>query len=354
MKHPVFISLGLALLVTAWMLSGSLAAPSDPQTARPTTTTTVKTHMRVSVTDSSAQQVAREVVAQGQLEPFRSIQVRAETEGQAVRLPFEKGTAVASGNVLVVLATANRPLQLAKADAEVASRKLQLAGVRELEQKGYQAKTKLKAAEASLAAARAERERIRLDLERTKVRAPFDGFIEDRPVEIGSLVEHGDVVAEIVDTSQIRAAAQIPQQSVAKVALGQAVSIRLLDGRTAQGQVTYIAGVAENATRSFRVEVIIPNQGNLIKAGVSAELRIDTGRLPAHFISPALLILDDLGRIGVMSIDEENIARFHTVELVRTEVDGVWVSGLPRHLKVISQGQGFVAVGEMVLPTPST
>ncbi len=354
MKRPVLLSICLALAVSAWMLSGSLAAPSKTASAPAEPSQPEKALMRVGIEQLVARNVSREVIAQGQLEAFRRVRVRAETEGQAVGLPFEKGAGVTAGDVLAVLAVADRKAQLAKAEADVARWKLELAGVRELEQKGYQAKTKLMAAEAALAAAGAERERIRLDLERINLRAPFSGFLEERPVEIGSLVEHGDVVAEIVDTSQIRAVAQIPQQSVASIVPGQAVSVRLLDGRRTQGHVSYIAGVAEQATRSFRIEAVIPNPKNRIKAGISAELRITTGQQMAHFISPALLVLDDVGRIGVKSIDDDNMVRFHAVDLVRSEIGGVWVSGLPTRLDVIAQGQGFVVVGETVIPIPST
>ena len=77
------------------------------------------------------------------------------------------------------------------------------------------------------------------------------------------------------------------------------------------------------------------------------------GEEPAHFISSAVLTLDAQGRVGVKSVDDANRVDFHPVSLVKTRADGVWVSGLPERIRVIDQGQGFVAEGEAVEPVPS-
>ena len=61
-----------------------------------------------------------------------------------------------------------------------------------------------------------------------------------------------------------------------------------------------------------------------------------------------MLSLDDAGEVGVKSVDEKGAVAFHPVSLVRTEANGVWVSGLPEHARVITRGQGFVSKGETV------
>jgi multidrug efflux system membrane fusion protein len=82
-------------------------------------------------------------------------------------------------------------------------------------------------------------------------------------------------------------------------------------------------------------------------------LSIVIGKEQAHFISPAVLALDDSGTVGVKSVDLASLIAFHPIEFVRTEADGIWVSGLPETVRVVSQGQGFVTAGEMVIPVPA-
>ena len=68
-----------------------------------------------------------------------------------------------------------------------------------------------------------------------------------------------------------------------------------------------------------------------------------------------MFALDDSGEVGVKSVnDEDVVVRFYPIDLVRTEADGIWVSGLPAQVRVIVQGQGFVTEGEAVIPMPGS
>lgn len=351
MKGSVYLSLGLAGAVALWMISGNLIAPANgsAQTPNPASVSASPT-MKVRVQAVQAQNVAQELVVQGQLEPRRRVEIRAETAGLVVDLPVDKGQRVKAGELLVRLAEEDRVAQVARAQAEVLSQELLVDAQRNLKTKGLQAETQLKSAEAALAKARAELERLNLDLARTRILAPFDGVMETRSVEQGSLVERGDRVLELVEDSVLLAVGYIPQQSVGDLAKNQPVLVRLLDGQASEGRLTYVSRVAESGTRSFRVEALIDNEDQRLPAGVSAELRVRVGEQPAHFLSPATLTLDDLGQVGIKSVTEQDRVAFHPVSLVRTQSDGVWVSGLPPKVRVITQGQGFVTAGERVEP----
>jgi len=351
MKRSAYLSIGLLCAVTVWMLSGSLVGASRTETASRVRDGAPQPRlMKVQVAQLTAGTVTREVVVQGQLEPRRRVEIRAETGGQVVNLPVEKGAVVAEGELLAELAEEDRGAQVARAEAEVASRRLDLSASENLGRKGMQAQTQVKAAQAALAAADAELERLRIDLEHTRIRAPFPGVIETRAVELGSLLERADPVVELVDASVLKAVGHVPQQSAGMLALGQTVDVRLLNGRTADGRITYLARVADSGTRSFRVEAEVPNPHGALHGGVSAELRIAVADESGHFLSPAVLTLDDSGRVGVKAVEGEGKVAFYPISLVRTEADGVWVSGLPQQVTVITQGQGFVIAGEMVEP----
>jgi multidrug efflux system membrane fusion protein len=348
MKRSAFISIGLVLIVSLWMLSGTISrsVPHEPVEEKQTQVAP----MKVLVNTLSAQPVVREIVVQGDLEPRRLVDIRAETAGRVVELPVEKGAQVAKGELLMKLSEDDRPAQIARVKAQIASFKLEVEGARKLQKEGYQSRTQLKTAEANLAAARAELEALQIDLDRTQIKAPFDGVLEDRFVEKGSLVERGDAVVSFVDKQTLEAVGYIPQQSANRLAIGQPVKVRLLDGGEAEATISYISSVAESGTRSFRIEADVPNPELKLAAGVSAEIRISVSQEMAHFISPAALTLNDRGEVGIKAVNSENHVEFYPISLVRTDADGVWVSGLPGTVNIIVQGQGFVAQDELVEP----
>ncbi len=349
MKSSIYLSLGLLASVVAWMLSGALANVSETESSV-AETHNANTKMKVQVLDVMAQEITREVVVQGELEPLRQVQISAQTASRVIDLPVSKGKRVQTGTLLIQLADEDRTAQLKRAQAEVSNQQLEVAGARKLKKQGLQSENRLKAAEAALAAASANLSRAKLELDYTNIKAPFSGVLEERYVELGSHLQKGDEVARLVDDSILKAVARVSQQSAGKLSLGQTIKVRLLDGREAEGRVTYLSRVGDSETHSFRVEAEVPNPLGLLNAGVSAELRIAIGKETAHFLSPAALSLDDTGEVGVKTVSDEGVVGFYSITLVRTEPDGIWLSGLPRQVRVITQGQGFVNAGESVVP----
>ncbi len=92
------------------------------------------------------------------------------------------------------------------------------------------------------------------------------------------------------------------------------------------------------------------NQDGRIRDGMTAELRIDLPAEVAHLIPQTALTLDDAGRLGVR-LAAEGKARFVEIRIIRDEIDGVWVTGLPDRASVIVVGQEFVRDGRSIAPT---
>src|SRR5690606_1004951 len=146
------------------------------------------------------------------------------------------------------------------------------------------------------------------------------------------------------------AVGEVSERDVREIGVGSPGRVQLVDGTILEGVVRYVSPVADPNTRTFRIELAVPNPDNALPAGMTAEIRLPAGETEAHFLSPALLTLDDAGNIGVKTVDEHGVVRFHDVEIFRSASDGVWVTGLPEEAVVITVGQGFVAVGERVEP----
>ena len=336
----------IALALVVWMLSGRIipgeqAAPSKDDVG-------LDVPLTVAVRQSSAEAVTRYLINQGQSEPDRAVQVRAETGGQVEALPVARGSQVDEGAVLVRIAMEDRQARLREAQALVEQREAEHEAARSLGKGGYQARTRVKEAAAALAAARARLADIRHEIADTEVRAPFAGILEDRMVEVGDYVDAGDPVARVVDLDPLEVSVHIAQQRIEDVSRGGPARVRFADGRGGEGRISYVARTADEATRTFRVEVALANPASAIPAGLSAEVRIPVAEVPAHFVSPALLALGDEGQLGIKAVDEDERVVFHAVEIVRAEPDGVWVSGLPDQARLITVGQGFARRGDPV------
>jgi len=182
------------------------------------------------------------------------------------------------------------------------------------------------------------------------VSAPIDALIEDVTVEEGDFVERGAQIATLVDDSSLLVTGRVPQQHIADIRKGQAAIASLVTGGMHNGKVSYVSSMAEDTTRSFKVEVLIDQAPRNVVTGVSAKLNIPVETLMAHRVSPAVLALDDNGNLGVKALGADNTVIFHEVKIVKTESNGAWVTGLPNDITLITLGQGFVNPGEEVEP----
>jgi membrane fusion protein, multidrug efflux system len=230
----------------------------------------------------------------------------------------------------------------------------ELEGARSLAKEGYSARQRVLQLEADLAAAEAQLARIEEEISDTSVTAPYDGVVNEIAVEGNQYVTVGTVLATLIDNSILRVAVHVSQSDIANVELGRNARISFANGNDAIGRICFISARAEPKTRTFLTEVWVPNMEgdaqdkSVTPSGVSAEVRLPLGMTRAHIVSPAGLALDDMGRIGAKTLDSDNVVKFVPVQIERSGEDGVWISGLPPKVRLITFGQGFVQPGEKV------
>lgn len=353
-SRSIILALGLALAVLAWMATGFLDGNSSATPNAPTAQTGDGERVRpVSVRESSARPVTREIVISARSEPNRTVEIAAETEGRVVSIDAERGARVQAGQQIVGLDMRERSARLNEAEALVAQRELEQQAAQRLQARDHMTEAQLAQAEAQLASARAALEQTRLEIDYTSIEAPFDGVLSERDVELGDYIGVGDLIGTIVDTHPLIVVGDVSENEIYELGAGTHGTATLLSGETVAGSVRYVAPVAADSTRTFRIELAIPNPEGALRAGMSAEVRLPAGEIVAHQITPALLTLDDDGNIGVKTVDPLDTVRFFPVEIVRSGDDGIWVTGLPDHARVITVGQGFVVAGEVVAPKPA-
>ena len=342
---------GLTVAVIVWMLTG-IGNDRSP-TAEGVASSNVDSATmppRVSVQVSRARSITRELVVSARTEPNRVVELRAETDGRVVALGAERGSVVRAGEQIVGLDLRDRQARLDQARAVIAYAELQFEGARKLQEEQLVPETQIAELLAQLVGARASLEEIELEVANTKLIAPFDAVLQERSVELGDYVNSGDAVAELVDTDPLIVVGEVSEREIHEIAVGNSGVAKLVNGASIEGLIRYVAPVAEQNTRTFRVELAIPNSDGSLRAGMTAEMRLEADTLMVHFLSPALLGLDEAGTIGVKSVDARNRVVFHPIEIVNSSDEGISVSGLPEEIRLITIGHGFVKPGELVEP----
>lgn len=347
-NQSIFIALGITAGLALWLLSGSGATGSarDPSLEGPRVERPAITRVRVRVLE--AEPVTRDVVIYGKTEAARSVTLRAEIDGRVVDIGSKRGAPVRKGELIVQLDVRDREARLQQARALVDQRKIQYGAAKRLKTKNFQSQTNVAEAFANLEAARAAVARVEVEIANSVLVAPFDGVLHTRPVEIGDFVAEGKEVARIIELDPILVTGDVTQRELDHLKVGARGGAKLITGEQLEGVVRYVASQSDGATRTFRVELEIDNADKSVMSGTTAELRIPTETVSAHYVSPALLSLNSKDEIGVKSVDDEGKVVFHPVDIVRTGVDGVWVTGLPDRVRVITVGQGFVREGDQV------
>ena len=187
-----------------------------------------------------------------------------------------------------------------------------------------------------------------VEVNRTQVKAPFSGFIE-QIVKPGNFLERGQVCATIIQLNPISFIAGVPEYDINKVRVGQKVNLELVTGQKINGKLTFVSKSASPDTRTFIVESQIENPKGLVKDGLTANMTIEIDKVKAHKISPSILLLNDGGKLGIRIVVNSKIAKFIEITILEDSEEGLWVTDIPEDVEIIIQGQGFVEDGQEVL-----
>ena len=285
MNQNVRISLYIAVPIIFWMLSGFFVEDKKPEIIENTSLSSIEIKKSVASYFQPSIKLKANSISE------RRVEVRAKTTGEVVQIGARQGDFVEQDALLCSL------------------------GV--------------------------------VELNRTEVKAPFSGYIESI-VKPGNFLDRGQICATIIDLDPIKFVAEVPEIQVSKVNIGQEAIIELITNQRVNGNLTFVSKSASPKTKTFKIESEIVNSSGSIKDGVTATMTIRTDPVLAHRISPSILVLDDLGRIGVKVVNSNNVVEFSEVQIIEDLEEGLWISGLPDSVEIIVQGQGFVEDGQIL------
>lgn len=338
------ISLGIA----GWLASGELMSTPTPATTAPQQAAT--NLFRVQVREIMAVPRQAFLTVRGRTEAIRGVEVRARTTGIVEAVLRKEGDHVNAGDLLCRLDLAARQTQLAEARARLASAKIEVDAAEKLAADKFMAKTTLAAKRAAFDAAKASVDGMEHEIGYTEIKAPVDGTIASRPADEGSFLQVGSLCAKLLVLDPMMVVGHVSEQEVAPLKVGMHGSATLVTGETVEGKLRFVAPSADEATRTFRIELEVPNPDRSLRDGVTSDIRVPLTRTMAHKFSPALLGLDDAGRIGVRILAEGNRVKFVPVTVLGDDKDGVWVDGLPERTTLITVGQEYVTENQVVEP----
>ena len=258
----------------------------------------------------------------------------ANSRLEEARINFNAATKLSQGGYASETRVASAEAAMRSAEAGVATATAGFESTR----------ARIQSAEAGVAAAEKE-------IERLIIKAPFEGTLESDTAEIGSLLQPGALCGTIIQLNPIKLVGFLPETELSRVKLGAPVKAKLTSGHKIDGNVTFISRSADTTTRTFRVEVNVPNDQLEIRDGQTVEIAIGSDGKKAHLLPQSALTLNDDGILGIRFIDEQNTTRFAAVNLEQDSKEGVWVSGLDDNVDVIVIGQEFVREGVKVSVT---
>ena len=344
-KHLLVILFVIGMM--AWVLSGNLF--SGPVTADEENIASIPEEVKlVRGVRSRAEQKTVHLEVRGQTKANRIVQVKSEVAGKIEALPGEKGMQVEKGDLLCRVAVDARQNQYRQALAELQSAQLEYDGFADLEAKGLQSEVLMAKARAALAQSKTRVKQARLTLEKTSLVAPFSGIVDSQPVEMGDFLTPGAICVTLIEVDPILVVGQVAEKNVDQISLHDQVDVNLITGRKLSGRVSFIGHSPNMSTRTFPLEVTVSNPGAEVRSGVTAEMRVPVGREAVHLISPASMVLDDRGEVGVRIVDSGKRVRFINIKVVGEGPAGVFIKGLPNEVDLITVGQEEVFEGQVV------
>jgi multidrug efflux system membrane fusion protein len=347
----------LALLVlvaaAAWVLTGKFshigseradaeeAAAGTPPAAEPAGRT-------VLVARPETVRYARAIRVSGRTEPDKTSVLAARDSGIIRALPAVDGQYVSTGTVLMSLEGPAKLAGIETAKALLAQRQAQFTAADSLLARGEGAKIAADIARAELAAAEAQLREAENAVEQLDVVAPFSGTINDVQVERGSWVQAGTAVATILALNPMVVRGEVSERDLADVRIGTTATVILASGDVVEGRVRYVRNQASPETRTFQLEVEIPNRGGEIPAGMSAEIVLHADPVAAVVVPRSVVTLSADGELGVRVVGDDGKVAFAPVAVIDDTPEGLVLDGVPPHARVVISGQDLVTDGEAV------
>src|ERR1700738_3086909 len=309
----------------------------------------------VSVAEAKTEVIPNLLTAVGDLAAVHQVDVTPDVSGRITDIMFTPGTTVKAGSPLVPLFDAPDRGDLASFKALATGAQLALDRAKQLASRQFGPQATADAAQATYDQANAGIAKTEALISQKLVRAPFDGELGVRHVEVGQFLTAGTQIVSLTDLSELYANFTVTEKDSAQLKVGQTVRV-LVDaypGRAFEGKITAIEPQIATDTRNIRVQATIVNLDHILKPGMFATTTVVLPDKPAVVTVPETAVDYTLYGDSVFLITEKKEDDGKTsLTAVRTFVrTGTRITGRAEILSGLKAGDRVVAVGQLKLQT---
>lgn len=248
----------------------------------------------IAVTTAEAKQVEWHTYINsiGTLAPVEGVTVSADADGTITRIVADNGSAVKAGDLLVELDTSIEVAQLASAQARSELARINFDRAKDLWDRNATAKSEFDLADATYKQAVADVAALQALIAKKQVRAPFDGRVGIRLINLGQFVARGRPLLPLQKLDPVYVNFSIPQRQLPEVALGQDVGIKIdaFEDRTFTGKVTAINSEVDPATRNISIQATLANPQELLRSGMFARVEVQMSSATRQVVVPSTAI----------------------------------------------------------------
>src|SRR3954463_15308026 len=359
-KRPVrmlrwFIIVGLALVLLVGALVGFEAFRS--KMIKQLFAGNKPPPVAVAIAEAKTEVIPNLLTAVGDLAAVHQVNVTSDVSGRITDIMFEAGSNVKSGAPLVQLFDAPEQADLANFKAQATVSQLSLERAKQLAARQFGPQATVDAAQAAYDQAQAGIAKTQAIISQKLVRAPFDGELGVRKVEIGQFLTAGTQIVSLTDLSRLYANFTVTEKDSGQLQVGQVVRIKVdaYPGRTFEGKITTIEPQISADTRNIRVQATIANPERILKPGMFATTTVVLPDKPPVITVPETAVDYTLYGDSVYLLGEKQGEDGKTsLTVTRTFVQtGNRVEGRVEILKGLKDGDRVVAVGQLKLQSGS-
>ena len=314
---------------------------------------------KVAVATAQKTQVARFLSGIGTLEATRQVEVPAEVEGRVAKILFTPGGEVRAGQLLVQLNDAPEQGDMERLTAQRANAKALLERTRRLLPQQAATQEQLEQAQAAFDQASGDLRRAQAVLEQKRIKAPFDGVLGIRRVNLGQFVRAGDALVSLTDSRTLFANLTLPETALPVLKRNQqvALSVDAYPGRVFQGRLSTIEPQIGSDTRTVRLQATIDNADGALTPGMFVNGKVALPARPDAITVPETAITYSTHGDSVFVVRPAEKGDGFTAQQVFVKAgerqDGLVVieNGLAPGDKVVTSGQLRLYTGAAVMPT---
>jgi multidrug efflux system membrane fusion protein len=307
----------------------------------------------VTIAEAKSEVIPNLVTAVGDLAAVHQVNVTSDVSGRITDIMFTAGASVKAGSPLVQLFDGPEQGDLASFKAQATGAALALDRAKQLAARQFGPQSTVDSVQATYDQANAGIAKTEAIISQKLVRAPFDGELGVRRVEVGQFLTAGTQIVSLTDLSMLYANFTVPEKGSAALKVGQIVRVAVdaYPGRTFDGKITTIEPQVLTDTRNIRVQATIANPDRILKPGMFTSTTVVLPDRPPVVTVPETAVDYTLYGDSVFVLAEKKGDDGKTsLTAVRTFVrTGDRIGGRAEILEGLKAGDRVVAVGQLKL-----